>query len=96
MIPLFNPSLRDVLIGHHITGFNYDFDSLRSPDEKQNELYESIRSMLKATGSNFMFILQLFFPLFRPIVRVYSFRRRTGYAFPFFSQLRALVLSIAR
>ena len=51
--------------------------------------------MLRAPGGNFMLILQLFFPVFRHIVRVYSFRRRTGYAFPFFSQLRALVLSIA-
>ena len=79
-----------------LTGFDYNFDSLRSPDEKQNELYESIRSMLRATGSNFMFILQLFFPLFRPIVSIYSFRRGTGYVFPFFSKLRALVSSIAR
>jgi hypothetical protein len=55
------------------TGFDYNFNSLRSPDENQNELYESIRSMLKAEGSEFVFILQLFFPLFRPIVRFYPF-----------------------
>ncbi|KAH9016227.1 cytochrome P450 [Lactarius pseudohatsudake] len=50
-----------------LTGFNYAFNSLHSPDEKQNELYESIRSMLTTKAGQFMFILQLFFPLFRPI-----------------------------
>ena len=52
-----------------LTGFNYNFNSLRSPDEKPNELYESIHTVLTAKR-DFMFILQLFFPLFRPIVRV--------------------------
>ena len=79
-----------------LTGFNYNFNSLRSPDEKQNELYESIRNMFTFKGGDFMLILQLFFPLFRPIVRIYSFRQRTAYSLPFFSQLRALVFSIAR
>ncbi|KAH9054511.1 cytochrome P450 [Lactarius vividus] len=50
-----------------LAGFNYAFNSLHSPDENQNELYESIRSMLTIKASQFMFILQLFFPLFRPI-----------------------------
>ncbi|KAH9169235.1 cytochrome P450 [Lactarius sanguifluus] len=47
--------------------FNYTFNSLHSPDENQNELYESIRSMLTAKAGQFMSMLQLFFPLFRPI-----------------------------
>ena len=59
------------------TGFDYNFNSLRSPDEKQDELYESIRSILTAKAGEFMFILQLFFPLFRPVVSFYSFRRRS-------------------
>ncbi|KAI9452898.1 cytochrome P450 [Lactarius psammicola] len=50
-----------------LAGFNYSFNSLHSPDEKQNELYESIRSLLTIKGGEFMFILQLFFPLFRII-----------------------------
>ncbi|KAH8977228.1 cytochrome P450 [Lactarius akahatsu] len=50
-----------------LAGFNYAFNSLHAPDEKQNELYESIRSMLTTKAGQFMFILQLFFPLFRPI-----------------------------
>ncbi|KAF8267241.1 cytochrome P450 [Lactarius quietus] len=50
-----------------LAGFDYNFNSLRSPDESQNELYESIRSILTAKAGEFMFILQLFFPLFRPI-----------------------------
>ncbi|KAH8977522.1 cytochrome P450 [Lactarius hatsudake] len=50
-----------------LTGFNYAFNSLHSPDENQNELYESIRSMFTTKAGQFMFILQLFFPLFRPI-----------------------------
>ena len=79
-----------------LTGFNYNFNSLFSPDEKQDELYESIRTMLTVKSDEFMLILQLFFPLFRFIVRVYSFRQRTAYTLPFFSQLRALVFSIAR
>ncbi|KAI9443955.1 cytochrome P450 [Lactarius indigo] len=50
-----------------LAGFNYTFNSLHSPDENQNELYESIRSMFMAKAGEFMFVLQLFFPLFRPI-----------------------------
>lgn len=50
-----------------LAGFDYTFNSLHSPDEKQNELYESIRSILTIKAGEFMFILQLFFPLFRPI-----------------------------
>ncbi|KAH9030860.1 cytochrome P450 [Lactarius deliciosus] len=49
-----------------LAGFDYAFNSLHSPDENQNELYESIRSML-TIKVEFMFLLQLFFPLFRPI-----------------------------
>ncbi|KAH9005440.1 cytochrome P450 [Lactarius hatsudake] len=60
--------LKDVLITYSVpqTGFDYAFNSLYSPDEKQNELYESIRSMI-TIKVEFMFLLQLFFPLFRPI-----------------------------
>ena len=69
--------LREVLISHSVpkTGFDYSFNSLHSPDEKQNELYESIRSIFTIQSSGFMFILQMFFPLFRPIVGFYSFRK---------------------
>ncbi|KAH9054513.1 cytochrome P450 [Lactarius vividus] len=49
-----------------LAGFNYAFNSLHSPDESQIELYESIRSMV-TIKVEFMFLLQLFFPLFRPI-----------------------------
>ncbi|KAH9030859.1 cytochrome P450 [Lactarius deliciosus] len=50
-----------------LTGFDYAFNSLHSPDENQNELYESIRSMFAIKAGQFTFLLQLFFPLFRPI-----------------------------
>ncbi|KAH9169230.1 cytochrome P450 [Lactarius sanguifluus] len=50
-----------------LAGFDYAFNSLHSPDGRQNELYDSIRSMLTIKLGEFMFVLQLFFPLFRPI-----------------------------
>ncbi|KAH8985283.1 cytochrome P450 [Lactarius akahatsu] len=50
-----------------LAGFDYAFNSLHSPDDKQNELYESVRSMLTIKVGEIMFVLQLFFPLFRPI-----------------------------
>ncbi|KAI9443952.1 cytochrome P450 [Lactarius indigo] len=61
--------LQDVLIAYSAsqTGFNYTFNSLNSPDENQNELYESIRSILTIKAGVSMFVFQLFFPLFRPI-----------------------------
>ncbi|KAI9460712.1 cytochrome P450 [Russula earlei] len=49
-----------------LAGFNYSFDSLHSPDQKQNVLYGAIRSIL-ASPRDFSFVLQLFFPMFRPI-----------------------------
>jgi hypothetical protein len=42
--------------------------------------------MLTAQGREFIFILQLFFPLFRPIVRSYPFRRRWCYTFIYLPQ----------
>ncbi|KAI9443950.1 cytochrome P450 [Lactarius indigo] len=50
-----------------LAGFDYAFNSLRSPDEKQNDLYESIRSMFTLKVGDFVFVFQLFFPLFRSI-----------------------------
>jgi cytochrome P450 len=50
-----------------LAGFDYTFNSLHSPDEKQNELYEAIRSIFTTKSVELMFILQLYFPLFRPI-----------------------------
>ncbi|KAH9954761.1 cytochrome P450 [Russula dissimulans] len=47
-------------------GFNYSFDSLNSPDEKQNDFYEAIRS-ITVSPRDFSLILQIFFPLFRVI-----------------------------
>ena len=62
--------LQDVLISRSVpqTGFDYTFNSLHAPDKEQNELYEAIRSMFSTTSGGFMFVLQLYFPLFRPIV----------------------------
>ncbi|KAH9980692.1 cytochrome P450 [Russula compacta] len=50
-----------------LAGFNYTFDSLHSTDEKQDDLYGAIRSIIKAPSSGLIYILQLFFPIFRPI-----------------------------
>ena len=89
---------QDVLISHSVpqTGFDYTFNSLRSPDENQNELYESIRTIFNTKSDGFMFVLQIFFPLFRPIVSFYFFRKRKGHGSPFFSQLPARVFLNAR
>ncbi|KAI0250884.1 cytochrome P450 [Lactifluus subvellereus] len=48
-----------------LAGFNYTFDSLHSPDEKQNNIYEAIRSVLSAPARDLILALQLFFPAFR-------------------------------
>ncbi|KAI0289361.1 cytochrome P450 [Russula brevipes] len=50
-----------------LAGFGYAFDSLHSPDDKQSELYEAIRSIMSTFNSfnsrNLFFVLQLFFPM---------------------------------
>ncbi|KAI0302842.1 cytochrome P450 [Multifurca ochricompacta] len=59
----------DMLISHSELriGFDYNFDSLHSSEEKQNELYEAIRSILTLNSRNIFFVFQLFFPVFRLI-----------------------------
>ena len=75
---------RDVLIARSLpqTGFDYTFNSLHSSDEKQNELYDSIRSMFTAKAGDFLFVLQLFFPFFRILVSIYTFRWKEGHISP--------------
>jgi hypothetical protein len=51
-------------------GFDYTFDSLHSPDEDQNDLYRAIRSLLEVSTGRIIFVLQLFFPIFRIIVSI--------------------------
>ncbi|THH11443.1 hypothetical protein EW146_g8046 [Bondarzewia mesenterica] len=46
----------------HFQGFNYDFDSLHSPDDKPNELNEAVRTMFSFDVEKLSFLLQLFFP----------------------------------
>lgn len=51
-------------------GFNFAFDSLHpSAEEKKNDIYGAIRSVLSISPDPF-FALQLFFPLFRLIVSI--------------------------
>jgi len=50
-----------------LTGFNYTFDSLHSQDEKQNDLYGAIRTIVMFGEPRLLFVLKLFFPIFRSI-----------------------------
>ncbi|KAI0260279.1 cytochrome P450 [Gloeopeniophorella convolvens] len=49
-----------------LAGFGYSFDSLHS-SEDANELYAAIRSMMAANTRSYLVMIQLLFPLFRPI-----------------------------
>ncbi|KAI9460714.1 cytochrome P450 [Russula earlei] len=46
-----------------LAGFNYSFDSLNSPDEKENDIYAAIRSII-TSSRDFSFVVQLFLPIF--------------------------------
>jgi len=54
-------------------GFNYAFDSLHSTAEEKttNNTYRAIRSVLsRASSPDPLFVMQLFFPMFRLIVSI--------------------------
>ena len=65
-------SLTLLLIEHFesCVGFQYNFDSLHSPDDRQDDLYGAICDSLKAnlSSNKIIFTLQALFPIFRRIV----------------------------
>ncbi|THH14731.1 hypothetical protein EW146_g5637 [Bondarzewia mesenterica] len=61
----------------HFQGFNYDFDSLHSSDDKPNELNKAVRTMFSFDAEQFSLLLQLFFPPTRifPTERSHQFAK---------------------